>query len=156
MSFLKSPATAEESKELSDNQPRRLSSFPHPVRNEVIAFAGEFCGTFSFLFMGFTAAGIAVSATPANDKTADTINLLFIALTFGASLAANVWAFFRISGGLFNPAVSIPILRLISSLLKEYLIGYTWPILSRCIETHTCHSRLRCTNSWWHRGSCSC
>jgi aquaporin related protein len=31
--------------------------------------------------------------------------LLYIALSFGFSLCVNVWVFFRISGGLFNPAV---------------------------------------------------
>lgn len=33
--------------------------------------------------------------------------LLYISLAFGFSLATNAWVFFRISGGLFNPAVSI-------------------------------------------------
>jgi len=33
--------------------------------------------------------------------------LLYIALSFGFSLAVNAWVFFRISGGLFNPAVSL-------------------------------------------------
>ena len=32
--------------------------------------------------------------------------LLYISLSFGFSLAVNAWVFFRISGGLFNPAVS--------------------------------------------------
>lgn len=32
--------------------------------------------------------------------------LLYISLSFGFSLAVNAWIFFRISGGLFNPAVS--------------------------------------------------
>ncbi len=32
--------------------------------------------------------------------------LLYISLAFGFSLAVNAWVFFRISGGLFNPAVS--------------------------------------------------
>ena len=32
---------------------------------------------------------------------------LYIALSFGFSLAVNAWIFFRISGGLFNPAVSL-------------------------------------------------
>lgn len=36
----------------------------------------------------------------------NTSNLLFISLAFGFSLAVNAWVFFRISGGLFNPAVS--------------------------------------------------
>lgn len=31
---------------------------------------------------------------------------LFISLMFGCSLGATVWCFFRISGGLFNPAVT--------------------------------------------------
>lgn len=39
--------------------------------------------------------------------TANTSNLLYIALSFGFSLAVNAWIFFRVSGGLFNPAVSL-------------------------------------------------
>lgn len=33
--------------------------------------------------------------------------LLYISLAFGFSLAVNAWVFFRISGGLFNPAVTL-------------------------------------------------
>lgn len=33
--------------------------------------------------------------------------LQYIALCFGFSLAVNAWVFFRISGGLFNPAVTL-------------------------------------------------
>ncbi|KAL7271267.1 Aquaporin-1 [Rhizina undulata] len=33
----------------------------------------------------------------------DTSILLYIALSFGFSLAVNAWVFFPISGGLFNP-----------------------------------------------------
>lgn len=32
---------------------------------------------------------------------------MYIALSFGFSLMVNVWIFFRISGGLFNPAVTL-------------------------------------------------
>jgi aquaporin related protein len=32
---------------------------------------------------------------------------IFTALVYGFSLLVNVWAFYRISGGLFNPAVRI-------------------------------------------------
>lgn len=39
--------------------------------------------------------------------TVNTSNLLYIALSFGFSLAVNAWIFFRVSGGLFNPAVSL-------------------------------------------------
>lgn len=33
--------------------------------------------------------------------------LTYIALGFGFSLAVNAWVFFRVSGGLFNPAVTL-------------------------------------------------
>jgi aquaporin rerated protein, other eukaryote len=36
----------------------------------------------------------------------DPSQLLYISLCFGFSLAVNAWVFYRISGGLFNPAVS--------------------------------------------------
>jgi len=35
------------------------------------------------------------------------ISRLYISLCFGFSLAVNAWIFFRVSGGLFNPAVSL-------------------------------------------------
>ena len=35
------------------------------------------------------------------------MNRLYISLSFGFSLAVNAWIFFRVSGGLFNPAVSL-------------------------------------------------
>lgn len=31
--------------------------------------------------------------------------LLYISLSFGTALAINVWVFYRITGGMFNPAV---------------------------------------------------
>jgi hypothetical protein len=37
--------------------------------------------------------------------------LILISLSFGFSLMANVWAFYRVSGGLFNPAVGEPSFR---------------------------------------------
>lgn len=33
--------------------------------------------------------------------------LMYISLSFGFSLAVNAWLFFRITGGLFNPAVTV-------------------------------------------------
>jgi len=38
---------------------------------------------------------------------ANAMTLMYIALSFGFSLAVSSWIFFRISGGLFNPAVSL-------------------------------------------------
>jgi len=38
--------------------------------------------------------------------------LLYVALAFGISLAVNVWVFYRISGGIFNPAVTLGVVLL--------------------------------------------
>lgn len=49
--------------------------------------------------------------------------LLYISLVFGFSLAVNVWVFFRISGGLFNPAVTLAMTRGISWLRATLLFS---------------------------------
>src|SRR5436190_23122626 len=78
------------------------------TRNNIIAIIGEFVGTFLFLFFSF--AGAQISNTPAPPKNAapNTSNLLYASLSFGFSLTVNVWAFYRVSGGLFNPSVGLP------------------------------------------------
>jgi aquaporin related protein len=89
---------------------RRL---PNAPRNHFIAMAGEFVGTFLFLFFAF--AGTQVANTPQTTTGSQSTTLpqgpnpaqlLYISLCFGFSLAVNAWIFFRVSGGLFNPAVS--------------------------------------------------
>lgn len=74
---------------------------------------GEFVGTFMFLFFAFAGTSTANigSSTAAQSTTGETTGfdpatLLYISLSFGFSLMVNAWIFFRISGGLFNPAVS--------------------------------------------------
>ncbi|KAL1649155.1 Aquaporin-1 [Diplodia intermedia] len=88
---------------------RALSWMPNRVRNHFIAMIGEFVGTFMFLFFAFSATQIANTGTASSSLTGvpNTSDLMYIALAFGFSLAVNVWVFFRISGGLFNPAVTL-------------------------------------------------
>ncbi len=81
------------------------------IRNHFIAMCGEFAGTFLFLFFAFTGTQVANSQTQGSTSTtiaqgSNPAQLLYIALCFGFSLAVNAWVFFRISGGLFNPAVT--------------------------------------------------
>lgn len=81
------------------------------VRNHFIAMCGEFVGTFLFLFFAFTGTQVANSQTQGTTSTtiaqgSNPAQLLYISLCFGFSLAVNAWVFFRISGGLFNPAVT--------------------------------------------------
>jgi len=92
-----------------------LHSLPKSVRGHVVAVIGEFVGTLLFLFFAF--AGTQVANVSSNPNTGTTVitetvqktpqQLLYISLSFGFSLAVNAWTFFRISGGLFNPAVTV-------------------------------------------------
>lgn len=88
-----------------------LNRIPDNVRNHFIAMCGEFVGTVLFLYFALSgaqvansinsSAGLSVAETGSNPQ-----QLQYIALCFGFSLAVNAWVFFRISGGLFNPAVT--------------------------------------------------
>ena len=94
---------------------RLLRRLPTRVRDHVVAVLGELVGTISFLFFAF--AGAQVANISSNTNTGNTVvttvqqknpaELLYISLSFGFSLAVNAWVFARISGGLFNPAVSV-------------------------------------------------
>ncbi|MCJ1239118.1 hypothetical protein MMC14_007111 [Varicellaria rhodocarpa] len=88
------------------------------LKNYFVVFVGEFVGTTMFLFFAF--AGTQVANIASGDKDSNSTSggatgfnptiLLYIALVFGFSLMVNVWVFFRISGGLFNPAVTLAML----------------------------------------------
>merc|ERR1712080_767112 len=80
-----------------DSNPR------YSFRRELVAFLGEFVGTFLFLFFAFTGTQVANNLV----DTPDASTLLYISLAFGFSLSVNAWAFYKISGGLFNPAVTL-------------------------------------------------
>jgi len=101
----------------NNSKERRVPGFewlPNKFRNHIIAMAGEFCGTFLFLFFAFSGTQVANAASAGANSGGDGSlsqvpnagSLLYISLAFGFSLAVNAWIFFRISGGLFNPAVS--------------------------------------------------
>lgn len=107
---------------LRGHHPRRKANLskvgvPNFYRNEAIAFIAELSGTFMFLFFAFVGTQVANQAAEATTGNAENANntlsqapnattLQYIALSFGFSLTINVWIFFRISGGLFNPVVS--------------------------------------------------
>ncbi|GFF27633.1 aquaporin-1 [Aspergillus udagawae] len=77
------------------------------ARNNLIAVVGEFVGTFLFLFFSFAGTQVSNTPKPAPGAPPNTSNLLYSSLSFGFSLTVNIWAFYRVTGGLFNPAVSL-------------------------------------------------
>ncbi|KXH53980.1 MIP family channel protein [Colletotrichum salicis] len=84
-----------------------MLNIANTTRNNIVAVLGEFVGTFLFLFFPF--AGTQVANTPLGAPGSDPnlLSIIFIALSFGVSLTANVWAFYRVTGGMFNPVVTL-------------------------------------------------
>ncbi|XPS79707.1 hypothetical protein M3J09_011681 [Ascochyta lentis] len=103
------------------------------AKNHFVAFVGEFVGTTMFLFFAFAGTQVANIGSNASSESNTTTGeatgfsptvLLYISVVFGFSLMVNVWIFFRISGGLFNPAVTFAMLlcRAISPIRASLLL----------------------------------
>jgi hypothetical protein len=76
------------------------------VRNHAVAALAELAGTFLFLFFALSVVQVANTGPAAPPGSLpDVSKVLFIAIGFGTSVAVNVWIFYRVSGGMFNPAV---------------------------------------------------
>lgn len=121
------------------------------AKNHFVAFVGEFVGTTMFLFFAFSGtqvANIGSGESDSNTTTGEATGfspnvLLYIALVFSFSLMVNVWVFFRISGGLFNPAVTFAMLlcramsatraglliaaQIAGSIFSSYLVSVLFP-----------------------------
>jgi aquaporin rerated protein, other eukaryote len=82
-----------------------IASMPDHVRNHMVATVAELAGTFFFLFFALSICQIANTPPAPPGSPPDVSKLLFISLGFGCSVAVNVWIFYRVSGGMFNPAV---------------------------------------------------
>ncbi|KAM3072711.1 Aquaporin-5 [Clarireedia jacksonii] len=108
-------------------------------KNHFVATIGEFVGTTMFLFFAFAGTQVAnIDSSTSNTTTGGATGFnvsveLYIAIIFGFSLMVNVWIFFRISGGLFNPAVTLgmvlvgalPIVRAICLFFAQIIGGIT-------------------------------
>ncbi|KDQ16132.1 hypothetical protein BOTBODRAFT_173408 [Botryobasidium botryosum FD-172 SS1] len=95
-----------------------LKSIYPDARDDLRAAFLEFVGTIMFLLLGLggiqasafsNAASVAAAGTPALE-VASINQLLYIAVSMGLSLLVSVWAFYRVTGGAFNPAVSTALL----------------------------------------------
>lgn len=74
-----------------------------------IAAAGEFVGTFLFLFTGYLIHAMSVGFAPESATGGGNTNqtVVFIAIGYGFSLLVAAWVLYRVSGGLFNPAITL-------------------------------------------------
>jgi aquaporin related protein len=85
-----------------------------------------FAGTQVANINGENPTAAAASTTPSSEGFSPIV-LTYIALSFGFSLMVNVWIFYRISGGLFNPAVTLAMVMVKS-------LGYTRGFLLVCAQ----------------------
>jgi len=86
-----------------------FSSFTLDIKAAVL----ELCGTFLFLLLGL--GGIQAAAESklqggGGGAAASIDQLLYIATSMGLSLLVSVWMFYRVTGGMFNPAISTALL----------------------------------------------
>ncbi|KAM0712123.1 hypothetical protein Q7P37_011217 [Cladosporium fusiforme] len=79
------------------------------LRKHFIAAAGEFVGTFLFLFTAYLGHSMSVQTAPDASPSGGLSNqtIMFISLSYGFSLLIAAWVLYRVSGGLFNPAVTL-------------------------------------------------
>jgi aquaporin related protein len=103
---------------LREHFPALDRSIPEWAYNALVAILSEFLGTTFFLF--FALAGTQVAYTHLSPSTVilpgsparpggmavSSASLLYAALSVGFSMMVNAWIFFRISSGLFNPAIT--------------------------------------------------
>jgi aquaporin related protein len=67
----------------------------------------EFVGTFIFLTLAFGGAQATTSAGGVGQPAPNMLNVFIISTSFGFSLLISAWLFYRVTGGLFNPNVSL-------------------------------------------------
>jgi aquaporin related protein len=92
---------------LHNRFPLLHNTLPINLYNHLIAAAAEFLGTTFFLFFALAGTQVAYSTSASSNGSASASALLYTALIFGFSLTVNAWVFFRVTSGLFNPAITL-------------------------------------------------
>jgi aquaporin related protein len=67
----------------------------------------EFIGTFFFLTLAFGGVQATTSAGGVGQPAPNALNVFIASVNFGFSLLVSAWLFYRVTGGLFNPNVSL-------------------------------------------------
>ena len=67
----------------------------------------EFVGTFFFFTLAFGGTQATAAAGAVGPPAPNALNAFIVSLNFGFSLLVSAWCFYRVTGGLFNPNVSL-------------------------------------------------
>lgn len=67
----------------------------------------ELIGTFFFLTLAYGGVQATTSAGSVDQPAPNALNVFIASVNFGFSLLVSAWLFYRVTGGLFNPNVSL-------------------------------------------------
>ena len=88
-----------------------LSGLFDDLSEDLAAAFLEFIGTAFFLLIGLGGIQAASEENLTSERQASSIqHTLYVSTCMGFSLLVSAWLFFRITGGLFNPNVSLALL----------------------------------------------
>lgn len=91
----------------NQHRPAHFSS----IREDLQAALLEFVGTTFFLLLGLGGIQATTSEAASPGGSSSTIeHVMYISTCMGLSLLVSAWLFFRITGGLFNPNVSLALM----------------------------------------------
>ncbi|KAF8207009.1 aquaporin-like protein [Mycena galopus ATCC 62051] len=85
---------------------------PFNIRKDFIAASLELVGTMFFLLLGLGGIQSATAETLTSDGVTNVERILYISTCMGFSLVVCAWIFFRITGSLFNPCVTVSLVLL--------------------------------------------
>ena len=94
----------------ADRDARRSRGSFASIKDDLIAAGLEYVGTTFFLLLAFGGAHAVQSEASAGGTVSPIERIMYISLSFGFSLLSSVWLFYRVTGGLFNPDVSLALL----------------------------------------------
>lgn len=86
-------------------------SFLNNIHDDVAAALLELIGTTFFLLFGLGGIQAATAENLSSTHPSSSVEqVLYIATSMGFSLLVSAWLFFRVTGGLFNPNISLALL----------------------------------------------
>ncbi|KAI1797186.1 aquaporin-like protein [Ganoderma leucocontextum] len=111
------------------------------VRYDLEAAFLEYVGTTIFLMLAFGSVQATQSEGIASPPLSQVERILYIATGFGLSLLITVWLFYRVTGGLFNPDISLALfltgtigfVRFVSYCLAQLVGGITAAAIVRAL-----------------------
>ena len=90
--------------------PEKMQSRWDKLQDDLWAALLEYVGTTIFLLLAF--GGVQASRLEANasESYSQIERIMYISICFGFALLVSAWLFYRVTGGLFNPDVSLALL----------------------------------------------